>query len=193
MKVPAALFGLNKEVRPRVRRMVIALKNGVAWEEVVAAQDMLDTDTHEGLLVLDGPSSLTNYAPHFHFYFLPSLAEDARYAGRISEEIEAQIFEGFLSSPWALLGLFGRNNSLWLHPPERRRPFLRAALAFWDELYEQGERYTSGSTTPEDLWSLPSSLHYALANLGVPTETLKSPLPPGGLRLIVEMTEQNDG
>lgn len=114
MKVPAALFGLNKEVRPRVRKMVIALKNGAAWEEVVAAQDMLDTDTHEGLLVLDGPSSLTDYAPHFQFYFLPLLAEDAIYAGRISEETGAQIFAAFLSSSWALLGLFGRNNAIWL-------------------------------------------------------------------------------
>lgn len=189
MKVPAALFGLNKEVRPRVRKMVIALKNGDAWEEVVAAQDMLDTDTQEGLLVLDGPSSLTHYAPHFQFYFLPSLAEEAKYAGRISEDIEAQIFESSLSSPWALLGLFSRNHSIWLHPPERRPPFLRATLGFWDELYGQGARYTAGSTTPEDLWSVVSSLHYVLANLGVPTETLNSPLPPGGLRQIVERME----
>ena len=53
-------------------------------------------------------------------------------------------------------------------------------MRFWPLLTAERKRYTQ-SVDPEDLWSLHTNIKFALARLGVPTEKLLAPLPPGGL------------
>jgi hypothetical protein len=36
------------------------------------------------------------------------------------------------------------------------------------------------------LWTLPNNLHYVLANMGVPNDALRAPLPPGGPRALLQ-------
>ena len=49
------------------------------------------------------------------------------------------------------------------------------------ELDSIGERYYV-AVQGQRLWSLPTGLHYVLANMGVPTEVLRAPLPADGPR-----------
>ena len=38
----------------------------------------------------------------------------------------------------------------------------------------------------QSLWTLPSSLHYVLGNMGVPHDLLRAPLPPEGPRALLK-------
>jgi hypothetical protein len=77
------------------------------------------------------------------------------------------------------------------HDVERVRPFLRAVRQYWDLWNSVGPRYSSGLQTPEPLWSLPTSIKYVLANLGIPGDDLDPPLPPGGLAALIDRTERH--
>ena len=78
----------------------------------------------------------------------------------------------------------------WSHP-ERYRPFLSAVLKHWPLFDAVGPRYTDGSRTLAALWPLAAGVKYVLANLGVPGEALRAPLPPGGLSELVERTDRH--
>lgn len=185
MDIPALLYGASREIKSRVRKVITALKRGVPWHEAIGGNQMLDTAKQEGLIVLDGPSSLASEERHFHCYALLSVIEQDLYKGAVSSEFAREAFQASLESAWGLLGLFGRNQAIWVTPEERRRPFLDATQRFWDQMWAEGERYTSGSTTGENIWSIPSGLHYVLANMGVSKDTLKAPLPAGGLPAVI--------
>ena len=75
------------------------------------------------------------------------------------------IFEASLQTPWGILGLLSSDNQTWLIPRERHQPFLKATLAFWDELDAIGPRYYVVGQS-QRLWTLPNNLHYVLANMG---------------------------
>lgn len=68
---------------------------------------------------------------------------------------------------------------------DRHQPFLHAVLAAWDEFDAVGPRYYA-AVQGQRLWSLPTGLHYVLANMGVPNDILRAPLPPGGPRDLLQ-------
>ena len=83
--------------------------------------------------------------------------------------------------PWVFLGLLGQlSGSFLVQRPDWLAPFVRAAVKFWPLLAAEGARYTK-SVEPEDLWSLPTNISFALARLGIPQAKFDAPLPPGGL------------
>ena len=55
----------------------------------------------------------------------------------------------------------------------------------WDELDAVGSRYHI-AVQGQSLCSIPNSLHYVLANLGVPHDLLRAPLPPEGPRALLK-------
>ena len=77
----------------------------------------------------------------------------------------------------------------WAFPQERHEPFVHAAVAAWKDLDSVGPRYYAGAQG-ERLWSVPNNLHYVLANMGVPTEVLRAPLPPGGPAALLQYARE---
>jgi hypothetical protein len=175
---------MYKEVLPRSRKVVSYLRQGRSWSELLGSA-MADTAVMPSLLVLDGPSPLLGGTPHFHCYLMHKIVRQAFLDERIVPAIEEAVFADSLQTPWGTLGLLSNANMMWLYPSQRHRPLLDAALRFWDELYAEGGRYSNGSTSGQDLWSLNTNLKFVLANLGIETSTLNAPLPTGGLRALV--------
>jgi hypothetical protein len=141
----------------------------------------VDTADVPGLLLLSPPPPLLAAEPHWHCHLPHLVFLEAVDAGRLPTTAEAEAFEAGLLRPWTVLGLLAPINRMWVFPPERRLPLLRAAAACWATLDGEGERYSVGSTAGQRLWSLGTNLKYILSNLGVSNETLAAPLPAGGL------------
>ena len=180
MQLPAIQYGDWKTVEKRMARVVTQLKRGEGLGEVMTADGMLDTATTPGLLsmfgIIVGPGS------NFHC-FMPwrtlwdAVIDEAQPS--VPSPIEDAIFASSLRTPWGVLGLLAHDSQSWLIPASRHRPLLDAALDVWPELDAVGERYTVGDQ-PGRLWSVPNNLHFVLANLGVPDDMLRAPLPPEG-------------
>ena len=193
MQIPSSLYGFYKDVKPRCRKIVTSLVRGQTWDEAVGAQDMIDTADTSGLLVLHGPSPLLGGTPHFQCYLFLTHILDAGSKGRLLPNIEDEVFEASLQTAWGVLGLLSQTNVMWVYPPERHQPFLEACLEFWDTLDREGNRYTNGSNIGQSLWVEHTNIKYVLANMGVSTDVLNSPLPTGGLASVAALGEERNG
>ena len=193
MDIPSSLYGRYSEVKPRMRKIVMALKRGVDWNTAVGVANMCDTDNVLGLIILNGPSPLLGGTPHFHCYLPLTMISEAISHKRLLPDIEDKIFEASLETAWGVLGLLSPANLMWVYPQERHRPLLGASLRFWDVLDAEGERYTVGLNEGKRLWSIHSNLKYVLANMGVPSHILNSPLPPQGLVSLIPFISGSDG
>lgn len=189
MLLPAIQYGDWPTVKRRMSKVVMQLKRGAALIELMTADGMLDTNDYPcdgvttGLIVIR--RSILGSVQNFHC-FAPWMAaeeplRDLRADPSAPSEAEEAVFAASLQTPWGVLGLLAPDNTSWVWPQERHRPFLSSALAFWDELDVVGPRYYS-SLQGRRLWAIPNSLHYVLGNMGVPNDVLRSPLPPDGPR-----------
>jgi hypothetical protein len=180
MQLPAIEYGDWASVKARMRKVITQLKRGASFNELMTADGLLDTATHEGLIYIDGPNRIGG-GPHFHTFAAARVVGHALLVGGLPSALKDPIFAASLETPWGVLGLFGGNYDEWLFPRQTRfEPFLHAALAAWKELDAVGPRYSSGVGYGSPLWEEPNNLHFVLANLGVPHELLRSPLPPEG-------------
>ena len=182
MLLPAIQYGDWKTVKARMRRVVTQLQRGVDLVDVMTRDGVLDTADHPGWLVTNGIRQ--GPVASFHCFAPWRLAWDALFDKRTPtapSPAEEAVFAASLPVPWGVLGILSSDNQSWLIPRERHHPFLHAVLAVWDELDAVGARYY-WAVQGERLWSLPNNLHYVLANMGVPTEVLRAPLPAEGPR-----------
>ena len=180
MQLPAIQYGDWKTVKKRMARVVTQLKRGADLVEVMTADGMLDTATTPGMLIITGIQVGT--VPNFHCFAPWKLAWDAFAAADDSDAfavVEDAIFEVSLRTLWGVLGLLASENQFWLIPESRHRKLLQAALEVWPELDAVGARYY-GAIQGRRLWDIPNNLKYVMANLGVPTDVLRAPLPPEG-------------
>jgi hypothetical protein len=179
--LPAIQYGDWKTVKGRMRKVVMQLKRGAGLVDVMTQDGMLETAVQPGLLVMSGVVQ----GPDLNFHcFLPwKFAWEPLSAARAEPTkptaVEDAIFAAALEVPWGVLGLLAWDSQPWLYPKERHRPFLDAALAAWGELDAIGARYY-WALEGKRLWAGPTGLHHVLANMGVPSEVLRAPLPPGG-------------
>jgi hypothetical protein len=179
MQLPAIEYGDWPSVKARMRKVITQLKRGASFNELMTADGLLDTAGHEGLIFVDGPAGVGG--PHFHTFAAARLVGDALLMERLPSALKDAIFAASLETTWGVLGLFGHGHSYWLRPHQTRfEPFLYAALATWKELDAVGPRYSSGVSYGSPLWSVPNRLQFVLANMGVPPELLRSPLPLEG-------------
>jgi hypothetical protein len=194
MKLPAHFYGLYQEVKRRNAKIITQLCKGADWMALVEAEGFLDVETTPGFVVVDGPSQLTGGQPHFQVWPLwyQIHRETFRFEGkpRVSKELAEEVFERSLTRPWSTLGLVSYRGVDWLYEKHRYRPFLRAVRQYWSLFDSIGERYSGGLQRGTRLWSAGNSVTYVLANLGIPTEVLRSPLPPGGLDELLDRAEQ---
>jgi hypothetical protein len=181
--LPAIQYGDWKTVKGRMHRVVTQLKRGAGLVKVMTHEGMLDPAEHPGMLMMAGITP--GPVPHFHCYAPWRLAwsplSEMRTEPTVPTALEDAMFAASLEVPWAVLGILSWDSQPWLYPKERHQPFLHAALTVWDELDSIGERYCV-AVQGQRLWSLPTGLHYVLANMGVPTEVLRAPLPADGPR-----------
>jgi hypothetical protein len=197
MELPALFYGLYRDVKRRINRIVTQMRKGADWIALVEAEGFLDTATTPGFILLEGPSPLVGGQAHFQQWLLWTQYRDKQadewVRGR--EDVHAQdeqaeeVFHQSLTRPWSTLGLIG--NDSWLFPRHRYRPFLRAVREHWDLFDSVGSRYSTGLQTPQPLWASATSIKYVLANLGISGDTLRAPLPPGGLAELIERTERH--
>lgn len=181
MLVPALQHGDWKDVRKRVSVAVRRIVKGEGFLDVVTEGGMIDTAATQAVLVVNGtlraqaPPAIYCAEPWKHLLDATSVLEQD-----VGDAIEEQVFHASLTTSWGVLGLMSPGNTLWLSGrPQWEAPFMRAALAAWDEIDAVGARYYN-AFAPERLWSIHNTLKHVLARAGVPGELLRAPLPAGG-------------
>jgi hypothetical protein len=187
VQIPRIIYGPYREVNTRLRKRLPRLKRAEDWNDVMEAGDRVDTASFPGLLVLSPPDPLLSSDTHFHCFLPLFILLEAIDTGRLPLDLEQEIFEASLRTLLGVLGLLSPANRIWVYPRHRHVPLLRAAFRFWETLDAEGERYTVGSATGQRLWSIGSNLKYVMANLGVPTLVLNTPLPEGGPASLVSV------
>src|SRR6266853_5470256 len=113
MLIPSSLYGRYEEVKRRGQKMLTRLRRQASFDEAVGAQDLLDTATVPGLLVIHGPSPLIGGQEHFQCFVPHLLIRRALFDNRLTLEITEHVFEASLESPWGLLGLLSQPNQGW--------------------------------------------------------------------------------
>ena len=177
MLLPAAQYGDWADVKKRMRDLVTRIKRGESIVAVMTEGGMLNAGEQPGMLMMGGRILAGGQDFHCFMPWQPLWQDPPNDLGVMNA-----IFQESLSVSWGVLGLLAFENKPWFYVDEERfEPFLAAALRVWDELDAVGPRYFDG-VQGRSLWSLPSSLHYVLANMGVPGEVLRAPLPPEGPR-----------
>jgi hypothetical protein len=184
MQIPSFFYGPYSKVKGVCRRQAKKLKRGARFADLPEDQ-WLDTATIPGPIVVDGPSRsfLANKEQFCCFGLAVAITDEWRGVPWIEKRdtIWAAYHEAALLEPGLLLGLLGQHNMAFLDQrPDWLAPFARAAVKFWPLLAAEGARYTK-SVEAEELWSLHTNIKLTLSRLGVSTEKLLAPLPPGGL------------
>jgi hypothetical protein len=182
MILPKIIYGIYSEVNKEVRKAVNRILKGAPLEEVLGSQDWMDTTEAEGLCIMQGPNPLLGGSPHYQIWLPWSQILNASLKEKISLKQEQEIFDVSLKYSWSVLGLLAQGNQFWLAPPHRHRPFLDGVIKFWVQYQAVGPRFTTGLNTGAELWAIPNTLKYVLANIGVPAEKLSLPLDKGDLK-----------
>ena len=190
MLLPAIQYGDWRTVKGRMRKVVTRLKRGEPIVEAMTRDGMLDPADHPAMVVL---SSMTLGPVPCFYCAVPwieawSVLFDLRTTPTQPTAVEDAAFMALLEHPWGVVGLLASNSKMWLNK-ERHAPFLQAALGFWDELDAIGARYFVAAYG-QRLWTVHNNLHFVLANMGVPHEMLRAPLPPEGPRALLRYARQ---
>jgi len=181
MLLPAVQYGDWRDVKKRMRKIVTRIKRGEGIVDVMTEGGMLEVEQHPGMVIVGGlvHTEWTN----FHCFVPWKPLGDALFDIRVARDpvLESKIFDESLRVPWGVLGLLSHENQIWFPDESRFEPFLNAAIETWDQFDAIGERYFT-AVQGKALWSLPNNLHYVLANMGVPHDLLRAPLPEEGPR-----------
>ena len=179
MFAPAVQYGERTIVSKRMRRIVRRITRGESIVAVMSEDGLLEVGAHAGWIMVGGLAGGTNF--HCFMPWQTLWQKPPEDPG-----IMDAIFRDSLSVSWGVLGLLAFDNTPWFFADEERyEPFLDAALSVWDELDVVGPRYYV-AVQGKSLWSIPNSLHYILANMGVPHDLLRAPLPPEGPRALLK-------
>lgn len=182
MLLPAVQYGDWRDVKKRMRKIVTRIKRGESIVDVMTEDGMLEVTNHPGMVIVGG--LMTGGWTNFHCFVPWKPLGDALRDIRVTPDpaLEAKIFQESLRVIWGVLGLLAFDNQSWFYGHEERyEPFLEAAIGAWSELDAVGSRYFI-AVQGQSLWSIPNSLHYVLANMGVPHDLLRAPLPTDGPR-----------
>lgn len=183
MRIPALQYGEVTDVKKRMRPIVKRLLRGEDLVAVMTEGGLIDVAQHPGYLVMAG--KVLDGAPHFHC-MQPWTPLWQALLEHDDDDLNESLFATALRAPWGVLGLLPYENHPWLIPESRLEPFVEAVLGFWPELESIGARYYE-ALAGKPLWEVSSTLHYALANLGVPLDRLRAPLPPSGPRGLLKL------
>ena len=205
MLVPSCFHGLIKDVKRETMKVARKLLSGKSLDEAVAAYEMLDTAK-----MLDSYYyiSLTHqhcaYPNAFHFPYLLWNASRIimdKLGDNFSEysTYEQRIFEELLKKEWSVLCLGGDGASYFAnmalvhdeHTFDNRTrwlPYIKAVERYWNSYaslrnVEVIKGFVDGDNT---VWENFRELHFILANLGIPDEELRRPLPGMDLKKLID-------
>jgi hypothetical protein len=173
MLIPAIFYGHYPEVQKRVRKAANRIAKSESLETVLMADGMLDTANTPGFITFEPVGKYYDESPGFHTFPLGQILSDLYFKKQISNELEEEIYQTLLQTPWGVLMLLGRDNSQdWLTNPERFRSFMLAVMQIQDEFTAIGERFEPMNYRGRSFWNIPHGLVYAAANLGFPREEI---------------------
>ena len=177
MLFPAAFYGPLPDVNRRIRGMVKRLVRGQSFDEALGADRLIDTASHPGLFLMEGPDDSWGKGSYYVLLQPLGLVWEAVVDELLPAEMEQIVFERCLETAWGLLLLLPHEQASFFDEPHRWSPFLAAAARFWPTLAAEGARY-SATWYPLPLDHVPNSIHYVLANMKVPFPKPGQTLPP---------------
>jgi hypothetical protein len=146
MLLPNFIHGKHREVKRRCEKLGKTVASRQHYLEVMLSMGMRDTAADSGdLLVLHGPSPLLSKAECYQLYFPLRMIWWNHAAGKTSSQLIDDIFDESLKTAWGTL-LLTPNPACWdwFDTDDRRRAFLRALFAHWDEIHSVGPRFSDG-------------------------------------------------
>ncbi|HEX2571100.1 MAG TPA: hypothetical protein VH877_16205 [Polyangia bacterium] len=187
MQVPALIYGFYPEVERRARRAFLKMKRGATLEEALGANQLIESDDHDGFFSLNYADRPLGGQPHFHIIYALSEIGGGIWEEKLPETLEETVFHACLEHAWGVLLLLPHSLSgRWVKPEHRWLPFLRAAARFWPLLEAVGARYTYGSTYQETLSATVTAVDYVLGNAGIWRGGIEQPVLPPDWPALVE-------
>jgi hypothetical protein len=173
MLIPEMFYGTYAIVKKRTNKAIRDIVAGASLEDALHLNKMLDTNEKSGIFYTGVPSKGFEESLNFHLFPFGVYLQEAYLDGKISSEKEDEIYQNFLQTPWGNLILLSRDNAqYWLRKKNRFQSYVDSAFPYVDEFSKLGDRFETSGTSPESIWAHGNGLIYALANLGVPQETL---------------------
>lgn len=184
MLLPAFLFGKYADVKKRSKKILKELRSGKSFDEVLPGE-MIDTNDHEGWIILEGPSRLVGGENHFNVYALMH----EFYFGSTADfdkELEEKLFSKSLESPWGILLFMGDAKLKCFDEKEDRiQQYINACYQFREDIFSIGNRYNVGLFYPTYLGDFSNSLSYCLIIAGVATEKIQLARRDNGLKQVL--------
>jgi hypothetical protein len=187
MKIPSMLYGRAAAVKSKAKKTLEAV---IATREFdrLDCGPFIETKDTEGLLLVQ-PERFQLPGKHFHCYALTWAIYELIPASEVFATMDAWM-RWSLSDAWRLLGALDDRTANALN---RERsllvPYVEAVVRFWPELKAEGKRYGPSLGEPEDVWQVMHNLKFALANLGVPAEQLRTEPPEGPVAFCAELEQ----
>ena len=174
MEIPTFLYGQFRQVKLTCKKKVRQFLAGAPIAELVDI--WMDTKSHQGMLVLEGPSSSLGSAEHFHlFAFVRLLREAIREGGGLmSEQIAQRAMAELLTRSWGFLAVVGQDSYIFCNYESCARMLIDAIPRYWAEVDGEGNRYSCGLSQPSRLWENCQALLVALHNAGVPASLIQN-------------------
>jgi hypothetical protein len=185
MRIPLILHATSQTSRRLCTPAIRAFLRGQPWNDAISTSSMVEADSVEGLLVLNGPAPLLAGESHFQVFLPLSILLDEVRKGRADSSKLDEAVLASLSTPWGTLGVLAPRNQIVVYPPKLHGPILNAAVAWWDAFDALGPRFTVGLREGQRLWDTTTNLQYVLGQVGVDIARIRAPLPEQGLRAIL--------
>jgi hypothetical protein len=165
-------YGTMGEVGKRTGILLRELQRGKDVRALDFGPMMSTSDDRKARIVLRWSRPLSE-PPQFQAYSFFTKVIEAASRDKLDEAKLVECFAWSLEAPWRFLGIADQGGGLFLYPEKRwiwRRPFLEAALRYWDVLEGEGRRYGVSSFILNTFSMTPTSLFPALAQEGLPMD-----------------------
>jgi hypothetical protein len=177
MKVPKMFYGRAGAAKSRARKATKGLSATLDFDSFDPG-DFVDTATLPGALML---SSERHQEPgeHFHCYVLSVAVEERCDVDELLEVMTKWMRWSF-EELWRFTGVLGTDTTFVLsRNPELRRPYVKAAAKYWEELNAEGRRYGPFIDEPGSVCEQWWNLSFTIANLGVPNDEVLPAMEAG--------------
>jgi hypothetical protein len=163
MLLPNFIYGKNKEVEKRCEKLGKTVTSCQEYLEKMLSSGMRDTSADAGeLLVLHGPSPMLSKVTCYQLYCPLDMIWRKHEPGLASSQMISDIFQESLKTAWGTLLLTPPLGRFWMQDDARRRAYVRALFAHWEEIDPLGPRFSFGGHTGEPLLSLPTMIQTAI-------------------------------
>jgi hypothetical protein len=173
MLIPEMFYGTYAIVKKRTNKAIRDIIAGESLENALHLDKMLDTEEKPGIFYMKQPSKGFEEGLNFHLLPFAFYLNEAYIDQKIPSEKEDEIYQKFLQTPWGNLILLAKYNAQdWLRANNRFQSYLEATFPYIDDFSKLGDRFETTGNSPKSFWEFANGLYYALANLGIPNDTI---------------------